>query len=320
MTSQRVAVVTIAHARHEHLRGQGWGLRHQTRPADDYVVVAMGDPGLRAVAHEQHPRALVVELPADADDLPLAAARNAGADAAMRAGADVLVFLDVDCIPAPPLVQRYAAVLASRAGTPLVACGEVAYLPPAASPAENRTGDLAERAQPHPARPAPPPDAVVERGDVRLFWSLSFALRAEHWTDLGGFDTAYSGYGAEDTDFGQRLAAAQGELLWVGGAAAYHQHHDSAAPPVRHLHSIVRNANVFHDRWGWWPMEGWLAELEERQLAELDETTGRWRVTAGSPRHAGEVVSRSPRSAAPSPSGSTGAPRAQGNPTAPAAR
>lgn len=279
MTGPRVAVVTIAHGRHEHLRGQGWGLAHQTRPADDYVVVAMGDTDIAAVAREQHPDALVVELAADPADLPLAQARNCGAEAAIAAGADVLVFLDVDCIPEPSLVQRYAAVLAAGAGpTPLVACGEVAYLPPAPHPVAYRTPDLAERAAPHPARPAPARDAVLGAGDVRLFWSLSFALTSADWTALGGFDAAYSGYGAEDTDFGQRLAAASGELVWVGGAAAYHQHHTSEVPPVRHLHSIVRNANVFRDRWGWYPMEGWLSEFEARDLAELDATTGRWRV------------------------------------------
>ncbi|WP_197674760.1 glycosyltransferase family 2 protein [Pedococcus dokdonensis] len=113
---------------------------------------------------------------------------------------------------------------------------------------------------------------------MRLFWSLSFAVTARDWTVLNGFDEAFTGYGGEDTDFGQRLAAASGELLWVGGAAAYHQHHASQVPPIAHLHSIVRNANLFHDRWGWFPMEGWLSEFAARGLAELDEGAGRWRV------------------------------------------
>jgi GT2 family glycosyltransferase len=278
MTSSRTAVVTIAHGRHEHLRGQGWGLARQTQPADLYVVVAMGDPDVGAVARELHPDAIVVDLPAHARDLPLAAARNAGAAAAIAAGADALVFLDVDCIPAPTTVERYAAVLAEPRESPAVACGEVRYLPPVAHPAEYRSPGLAERAEPHPARPAPSAEAVLGGADVRLFWSLSFAVTAEHWQALGGFDEGYSGYGAEDTDFGQRLAAAHGELLWVGGAAAYHQHHPTEVPPVRHLDSIVRNANVFHDRWGWFPMEGWLADFEARHLAELDPSTGRWRV------------------------------------------
>lgn len=279
MSRPPTAVVTIAHGRHEHLRGQGWGLLHQTAQPDHYVVVAMGDSQIAAVAREQHPHALVVELPADPGNLPLARARNAGAETAMAAGAEVLVFLDVDCIPAPTTVERYAAVLASEVeSAPVVACGEVRYLPPVGHPRDYRHPGLVERAEPHPSRPVPAHDAVLAGADVRLFWSLSFAVKTSDWRTLGGFDEAYSGYGAEDTDFGQRLAAAHGELLWVGGAAAYHQHHGSEVPPVRHLHSIVRNANVFRDRWGWFPMEGWLAEFEARHLAELDPASGHWRV------------------------------------------
>lgn len=42
----------------------------------------------------------------------------------------------------------------------------------------------------------------------------------------------------------------------------------------------MNNANLFRDRWGWFPMEGWLAEFSARHLAELDASTGRWRVRA----------------------------------------
>ncbi|WP_197674879.1 glycosyltransferase family 2 protein [Pedococcus dokdonensis] len=161
MTAPRTAVVTIAHGRHEHLRGQAWGLAAQTRAPDSCVVVAMGDAEVATVAHEQHPAALVVDLDADVAELPLAAARNAGARAAIEAGADVLVFLDVDCIPSPTLVKRYAGTLAERAGSaPVVACGEVRYLPPVPHPADYRTPAVAELAQPHPARPVPPPTAT----------------------------------------------------------------------------------------------------------------------------------------------------------------
>jgi hypothetical protein len=36
---------------------------------------------------------------------PPAAARNAGAAAALAAEADVLIFRDVECVPSPPLVD-----------------------------------------------------------------------------------------------------------------------------------------------------------------------------------------------------------------------
>ena len=294
---RRTAVITIAHGRHEHLRGQRWGLAGQTVPADLHVVVAMGDPGIAAVMAEDPPgvprravggpaspsEVVTVELD-DGGELPLARARNLGARAAVDAGADRLVFLDVDCIPAEQSLQRYAAVLDAGAGThatgPVVACGTVAYLPPVPHPAAYRTDDLAALADPHPGRPAPGDDEVLEADDLRLFWSLSFAVTATDWGRLGGFSEDYVGYGAEDTDFGQRLGAAHGTMLWVGGAAAYHQHHPTDTPPVRHLTSIVRNANIFRDRWGWFPMEGWLSAFAERGLARLDPATGRWVVAA----------------------------------------
>ncbi|MCO7221226.1 glycosyltransferase family 2 protein, partial [Klenkia sp. PcliD-1-E] len=57
----RTAVVTVVHGRHDHLARQLAGLARQTRPADDHVVVAMGDAGVAAVVGD---RARVVELPA----------------------------------------------------------------------------------------------------------------------------------------------------------------------------------------------------------------------------------------------------------------
>ncbi len=59
--------------------------------------------------------------------MPLAAARNRAASAA---SADLLVFLDVDCIPSPTLIEAYAEAAATARGLFL---GEVRYLPPGPS-------------------------------------------------------------------------------------------------------------------------------------------------------------------------------------------
>jgi N-acetylglucosaminyl-diphospho-decaprenol L-rhamnosyltransferase len=287
--STRTGVVTIAHGRHAHLAGQLWGLARQVQQPDIFVAVAMDDPGIADVvaAHAQPgwdvTVASVASTPAG---LPLAAARNAGARAAIEAGAQTLVFLDVDCIPSPTLLQRYAAVLDEATGSrsrvsrngPVVASGEVGYLPPVPDPRDYRDQDLDALARPHPARPALRADEVRVAEDLRLFWSLSFAIDAGDWDVLGGFCEDYVGYGGEDTDFGQRLGATEGTLLWVGGATAYHQHHPSESPPVRHLDAIVGNANRFHDMWGWFPMEGWLEHFAAMGLAELERDTGQWRV------------------------------------------
>ncbi len=280
MSSRRVGVVTVARGRHHHLAAQVEGLRRQTRALDVYVVVAMDDPGVHDVARAGAAPGWDLRLPALAcpdGRLPLAAARNLGAATATLAGADDLVFLDVDCVPAPGLVERYVEVLGSipAAAGPAVLCGGVAY-----EQAPSEQGALRSAPRHHPARPELPVDAVEDGADATLFWSLSFAVSTTDFHEVGGFDEGYVGYGAEDTDFGQRLVRAGGRLSMVGGAEAVHQYHGSADPPVGHLADIVRNANLFADRWGWWPMEGWLEKFRSMDLAERGPD-GRWRLGAG---------------------------------------
>ncbi|MBR7741787.1 glycosyltransferase [Phycicoccus sp. BSK3Z-2] len=277
----RVAVVTVVHGRHRHLRGQRWGLARQSRPADTHVVVAMGDPDVAAVLDDTPgPPAVVVDVPVEDDRLPLAAARNAGVEAARRSAADVVVLLDVDCVPAADLVERYVAALAPdvvRGRRPAVACGTVRYLDEetTARPRDDWDEDLLLRgSRPHPARPSPPEGAAVAGRDARLFWSLSFATTVEDWSAVGGFDEGYLGYGGEDTDFGQRVIAADGHLFWLGGGTAFHQHHGGGGLPVEHVDDIVTNGARFAGRWGWWPMQGWLDAFEDLGLVESDGRGG----------------------------------------------
>jgi GT2 family glycosyltransferase len=268
----RTAVITIVAGRDLHLARQHEGLQRLTVAADVRVVVAMDPAQTQAIRSICGRSTQVVALQRLEPRLPLARARNAGARHALAAGAELLVFLDADCIPAPDLVSGYREA-ATRTGRALL-CGPVAYLPPA-PPGGYRIGELAGLAAPHPARPAPTGGELIRHGDHRLFWSLSFATRARTWRGLGGFCERYRGYGAEDTDLGQ-LARARGvELCWIGGAHAYHQHHPTAEPPVQHVDEILCNAAIFHDRWGWWPMRGWLDAFAARGLVEFDERS--WR-------------------------------------------
>ncbi|MCW2811002.1 MAG: glycosyltransferase family 2 protein, partial [Friedmanniella sp.] len=130
-------------------------------------------------------------------------------------------------------------------------------------------------------RPVPAPGQLTTGGDHRLFWSLSFATTAATWRRVGGFAEAYEGYGAEDTDFGCRARTAGVPLTWVGGAEAFHQWHPGESPPQNHLDDILRNGAIFARRWGWWPMEGWLAAFVERGLIRWDDAARSYRRTAG---------------------------------------
>lgn len=281
--ARRIALITIAHGRHRHLSAQLDQVQRGTRRPDQHVVVSMGDDAITSLVAGA-PRTRVVSMDADPGALPLAAARNAGAAAALADGADTLVFLDVDCLPGPRLLQRYADVTSlTTPGVPVIRSGPVHYLPAlTAGHATYEDRDLAESA-PHPARPAPVGDLLVDEPRLELFWSLSFAITSTDWRRLGGFCEDYVGYGAEDTDLARVLAAEGGRLTWVGGATAYHQHHPTHSPPLQHLSSIVRNASVFRRRWGDHPMLGWLHEFEARGLVRLDTDTGEWITCERSP-------------------------------------
>lgn len=271
----RVAVITPVKGRHEHLRLQRRGLRRSTTPVDAHVVVCMGDDDAGGVAAaETGPPTTPIHLSVPGTRLPLAAARNAGAEWAIESGAELLMFLDVDCIPAPGMVRRYVRC-AGEDPAPRLLCGSVAYLPPAAAGGYD-LDRLRELADPHPARPSPAEEETIRGGDARLFWSLSFAVRPDVWERIGGFCEEYRGYGGEDTDFGQCAAAAGIRLDWIGGAEAFHQFHPVSDPPVEHVDDVLANARIFFGRWGWWPMTGWLTEFQRLGLAHLDPAGG-WR-------------------------------------------
>ena len=264
MTPTNLAVVTVVSGRHDHLLRQRRHLRAGARGIR-HVVVSMGDGDIGPLLAGDGD-VTVVDVPAGAG-LPIAAARNAGARAALGGGAQVLVFLDVDCLPAPGLLQAYAA--AARERPDALLCGAVTYLPAGALPEPGE--DLAPLRNPHGARPDPPAGALVDAERVELFWSLSFAATAATWARVGGFSEDYVGYGGEDTDFAYAARAAGVGMVWVGGADAYHQHHPVSSPPVEHLEAIVANARVFHRRWGVWPMGGWLEAFRERGLVRWTE-------------------------------------------------
>jgi GT2 family glycosyltransferase len=258
MTGPRTAVITVVHGRHQHLAMQERALAATTPRADIRCLVALDD----LAAPELAPDALIVHCSTTPRGLPLARARNLGAERALLAGAELLIFLDVDCLPGETLIGRYADAH-GRTGSALLA-GAVTYLPPASQ--GYRLEHLDAMTNPHPARPAPQPGTLVEATDHDLFWSLSFAVSATTWHQIGGFCEDFVGYGGEDTDFAALAKQRSVPLVWVGGAHAYHQHHPVSDPPIEHLEAIVANARVFRRRWDRWPMVGWLNEFECRGL------------------------------------------------------
>lgn len=101
---------------------------------------------------------------------------------------------------------------------------------------------------------------LMQTDDYGAFWSLCFGINRQQFTKIGGFDTQYVGYGAEDTDFAF-TARTLGIDLYLTADVAYHQQHSVYRPPLNHLDSIVLNANRFFNKWQHWPMQGWLQQF-----------------------------------------------------------
>lgn len=250
-----VSVLTLVRNRETHLRQLVEGLRRSTLQPDELVVVDMSVTPI-----EIEPQAFPIEIDRfQADGLPLAVARNRAAALARH---DDLMFLDVDCIPMSDCLCRMMDELRKKDG---LLCADIRYLGPTDARGGWTESGLLSSGQPHPVRSFPE-SGVRAEANAGLFWSLAFAIRKDRFRALGGFDERFEGYGAEDTDFGFRAQDAGLPLLFVGGAIACHQHHDSHEPPVQHLRDIVRNAILFHARWGRWPMEGWLEAFAEMGL------------------------------------------------------
>ncbi len=270
----KTCIVTVASGRHEHLRAQMRAIALSAELPDHHIVVAMGDPDIDAIVDAAPSPSISLWIPVTGS-LPLARARNMGADAALERGAELIVFLDVDCVPHRHMLSRFRAAARDDRHSHDVLCGPVTYLPADANVASMNALD--ELTNPHPARPNPEDNTVLAGDRYELFWSLSFAVRSETWRRLGGFCEQYTGYGAEDTDLGQCAAAAQVGLSWVGGAHAYHQYHPVSNPPVEHLDEILCNARLFEQRWGWWPMQGWLKSFASAGLIEYHDASNSWR-------------------------------------------
>ncbi len=133
---------------------------------------------------------------------------------------------------------------------------------------------------PIPGRPSPADGEVIDSRDHTLFWSLSFAVAAPLWRELGGFCEDYMGYGGEDTDFGQVARAADVERPLDRRGDGIPSVPPVSDPPYEHLHDIMRNAAIFHRRWGWWPMTGWLTAFERHGLVRYDEELDVWIVVS----------------------------------------
>ncbi|MEF2549888.1 galactosyltransferase-related protein [Aurantimonas sp. A2-1-M11] len=261
-----VSVLTLTRNRRAHLLNLMESLGRQSRRPDELVIACM-QPETEADLPEIGIPVRQILVPGDA--LPLAAARNRAAEAAIG---ETLVFLDVDCIASSGLVARFTEACSQQDGLFL---GEVLYLPGGALGSGLDYAQLDAVGIPHPSKPAMPRTGLRREPDTGEFWGLSFAVRKTTWHRLGGMDERFVGYGGEETDLAARLDPAGVPLFWTAGARAYHQHHRVHVPPLPHFDAILANARRFRAKHGRWCMDYWLGQFAERGLIDWDPAADR---------------------------------------------
>ena len=254
-----ISVCTLAHGRDGHLTNLVRALDRSSIPPNELVIAVMQDEPYVLPETRFPIRQLMIE----AGDIPLAEARNTAARAARG---QLLVFLDVDCIPHPELIADYA-----RFGREAIAMGEVLYLPKDCPTSALDFASFDRMGVEHSERPGPPDAPFRMARDYRVFWSLNFALPAPVFAAIGGFDETFTGYGGEDTDFARQAVERGVDLYWLRGARAYHQYHPHHMPPVHHLDSVLANAHRFAEKWGHPTMQHWLRAFVLMGLAERTE-------------------------------------------------
>lgn len=292
-----VSVITTCYGRNRHLYNLLSSLAQgSVRPAEIIIVNNDAEPE-RLAEYALN----IVQIPttdeAILDNTPTISAskttKNTGFDigrnrniGAAQATYESMIFLDVDCIVAPTFIEQLAAK--SQTHPTALFMGQPRYLTRPLTDSESvqlQQGKLAsdyldKLSVYNPYRYNFDVTSQTTRvgtqygikptQDYGAFWSLCFAISRAQFRQIGGFDTHYVGYGAEDTDFAF-IARTLAIDFYLTNDVIYHQQHSVHRPPLNHLASIVINANRFYDKWQHWPMSGWLAEFEQMQLIDWDD-------------------------------------------------
>ena len=280
-----MSVITTCYGRNRHLYNLLSSLSQgSVKPAE--IIIVNDDAEHERLAEYDLNIIKIATTTATEDGLASSASFDIGRNrnlGAARATYDAMVFLDVDCIVAPTFIEQLHYKLQAHSKALLM--GQPRYLMRPLTDDEGsqlQQGKLAADYLDKLSVFNPYRDnfdlqhqdkSIKQTQDYGAFWSLCFAIMRRQFEKIGGFDTDYVGYGAEDTDFAF-MARALNIDFYLTDDVIYHQQHSVYRPPLNHLDSIVINANRFYEKWQHWPMSGWLAEFSQLQLINWrDEQT-----------------------------------------------
>lgn len=261
MRNNGISVIIIFHKRHKHLANTIQGINAGSILPDEVVVVEI-DNKKSELPESEAPLKHVLITDFQAEALPVAKARNLGAETAKY---ETLVFLDVDCIPS---LAYIAAIQNTKNRGGKLFMGNPQYLTREIN--NIRLDSLTDNSVHHPHRPVVTEN--IPTNDYGLFWSLTFFMEYSTFLKIGGFDIQYKGYGAEDTDFAFKARQLQIPFI-LTDYKVYHQQHSFCRPPLNHFEAIVNNSNYFYSKWKHWPMENHLGKFKDMGLINWGENT-----------------------------------------------
>lgn len=249
-----IGVITIVKNRIPQFYSLIKSLEASTLKPKELVVVWMTSPSTHSLVQSEH--FPIKHRFATTDSLPIARARNKGAEAT---DASTLIFTDVDCIIDPQLLSQISMKIdpGTTLGTVMT---ELNVIPENADyKTVNRLTGSGE------------PRHKAQKQPHDRFASSLFAMQRDDFDKVGGFDEHYSGFGISDIDFATRCHR-QGIAHRSLPLVTYKQHRRCRVCPLNHLLDIVRNANLYKDKWGYYPKTHWLSTFMARGFVSKPST------------------------------------------------
>lgn len=210
-SARRISIVIPTFARPDGLRACLGGLSQMTFDMRDAEILVVDDGGghsvVEAVAQEFADR-LPVRTATKPNGGP-ASARNAGA---LAARGEYLVFIDDDCVPAPDWLTQIVAALDANPGA-LVGGPVINGLP------DDPFAEASQQIATYVAR-----HYADGKGREQFFTTNNFALPADRFRELAGFDATIPSWTAEDKEFCDRWRDNGYPMAWTPAARVHHAH------------------------------------------------------------------------------------------------
>ncbi|MFF5185762.1 glycosyltransferase family 2 protein [Streptomyces sp. NPDC000345] len=245
MNAPDVSVVIPAYDRPEELRRTLISLTRQTLPVQRFEVIVIDDGSPSDVFEKSWEVIEGMEnltLIRNSPGRGVSVARNVGA---RQAKGELLVFLDVDCMAHPALLEEHLKAQRER---PSAVCGFThgrELTPSAWSLLLGDEWDMEEpeeafrRARAEPRLHDPLTELLHQPSDNdwAFFWTHNVSVPRASFEEVGGFCEDFELKGVEDMEIGLRLQLAGVPTVFVPQARALHQPHERD-----------RNADMFRDR------------------------------------------------------------------------